>query len=137
MFISYFLTLLCMHVRISMHTCMCVCVCVRTCVCVCVCINCVSMHHAYLHNYVMINTQFRQLKKVEERLKLVRSPNEEQFDVITAKLQEVYDEWSAEACGQQTVREKIVSDFQEFVQQTKGCEGVLNIELFVPVLVSY
>ena len=70
-------------------------------------------------------------------MKLGGSPSEEQFDAITAKLQEVYDEWSAEACGQQTVREKIVSDFQEFVQQTKECEGVLYIELYVPVLVSY
>ena len=52
------------------------------------------------------------------------SPNEEQFDAITVKLQQVYDEWSAEACGQQTVREKIVSDFQEFVQSIEGCEGI-------------
>ena len=52
------------------------------------------------------------------------SPNEEQFDAITVKLKQVYDEWSAEACGQQIVREKIVSEFQEFVQQTKGCEGI-------------
>ena len=63
------------------------------------------------------------MKKVEEALKLVGSPNEEQFEAITVKLKQVYDEWSAEACGQQTMREKIVSDFQEFVQQTKGCEG--------------
>ena len=55
------------------------------------------------------------------------SPNEEQFDAITVKLQQVYDEWSAEACGQQTVREKIVSDFEEFVQKTKRCEGILYI----------
>ena len=78
-----------------------------------------------------------QLKKVEEELKLVGLPNEEQFDAITAKLQEVYDEQSAEACGQRTVREKIVFDFQEFVQQTKGCEGVLYIGLHVLVLVLY
>ena len=64
-----------------------------------------------------------QLKKVEEELKLVGSPNEEQFDAITVKLQQVYNEWSAEACGQLPVREKIVSDFQEFVQRIKGCEG--------------
>ena len=51
------------------------------------------------------------------------SPNKERFDAITAKLQEVYDEWSAEACGQQTTREKIVSDFQDFVQRIKGCES--------------
>ena len=54
------------------------------------------------------------------------SPNKEQFDAITVKLQQVYEEWSAEASGQQTVREKVVSDFQEFVQQTKGCEGNKN-----------
>ena len=52
------------------------------------------------------------------------SPNEEQFDAITVKLQQIYDEWSAEGCGQQTVREKIVSDFEEFVQKTIGCEGI-------------
>ena len=51
------------------------------------------------------------------------SPNKEQLDAITVKLQQVYDEWSAEACGQQSVREKIVSDFQEFVQRIKGCES--------------
>ena len=51
------------------------------------------------------------------------SPNEERFDAITVKLQQVYDEWSAEGCGQQTVREKIVSDFEEFVQSIKGCES--------------
>ena len=51
------------------------------------------------------------------------SPNEEQFDAITVKLQQVYNEWSAEACGQLPVREKIVSDFQEFVQKITGCES--------------
>ena len=51
------------------------------------------------------------------------SPNEDRFDAITVKLQQVYDEWSAEACGQQTVREKIIADFQEFVQSIKGCES--------------
>ena len=59
------------------------------------------------------------------------SPNEEQFEAITVKLQQVYDEWSAEACGQQAVREKIVSDFQEFVQQTKGCEGIYCFIVYV------
>ena len=53
-----------------------------------------------------------------------KSPNEEQCDGITVKLQQVYDEWSAEACGQQTMREKIVSGFEEFVQSIKGCEGM-------------
>lgn len=47
----------------------------------------------------------------------------EQFDAITVKLQQVYDEWSAEASGQHAVRQKIVSDFQEFVQKIEGCEG--------------
>ena len=51
------------------------------------------------------------------------SPNEDRFDAITVKLQQVYDEWSAEACGQQTVREKIVSDFEEFVRSIKGCKS--------------
>ena len=70
------------------------------------------------------------MKKVEEALKLVGSPNEEQFDAITVKLQQVYDEWSAEACGQQTVREKIVSEFQEFVQSIKGCESNLSVHVY-------
>ena len=60
---------------------------------------------------------------MDEELKLVGSPNEEQFDAITVKLQQVYNEWSAEACGQLPVREKIVSDFQEFVQKITGCES--------------
>ena len=59
------------------------------------------------------------------------SPNEEQFDAITVKLQQIYDEWSAEGCGQQTVREKIVSDFEEFVQKTIGCEGIYYILVYV------
>ena len=63
------------------------------------------------------------------------SPNEEQFDTITVKLQQVYDEWSAEACGQQTVREKIVSDFQEFVRSIKGCKSTKNLN-FAGVAIS-
>ena len=58
------------------------------------------------------------------------SPNEEQFDAITVKLQQVYDEWSAEACGQQTVREKIVSDFEEFVRSIEGCESN-SVDIFM------
>ena len=54
---------------------------------------------------------------------MLGSLNEEQFDAITVKLQQVYDEWSAEGCGQQAMREKIVSDFEEFVQSIKGCES--------------
>jgi len=66
---------------------------------------------------------FVQLKKVEEGLKLVGLPSKEQFDAITDKLEQVYKEWSAELCGQIPLREKIVSDFEQFLKTIEGCES--------------
>ena len=53
----------------------------------------------------------------------MESSNAKQFDAITVRLQQVYDEWSAEACGQLTMRKKIISEFQTFVQKIEGCES--------------
>ena len=64
-----------------------------------------------------------QLKKVEEGLKLVGVPSKEQFDAITVKVEQVYKEWSAEASGQIPIREKIVSDFDQFLKTIDGCES--------------
>ena len=64
------------------------------------------------------------MKKIEEGLKLVGTPSKEQFDAITVKVEQVYLEWSAEACGQIPVREKIVSDFDLFLKTIDGCDGI-------------
>lgn len=56
-------------------------------------------------------------------MKLVGLPSKEQFDAITVKVEQVYMEWSAEACGQIPLREKIVSDFDQFLKTIDGCES--------------